>query len=214
VKITTKAVFDIASGELLEWEGYEYDGPVALCGGGPSDSQKAAAASQAAENQQNTATQQQMLQMYKDQYAKINPFETSIMANGLPYLKALTDYSNGTTARSFLPGRAQLIRNLGGVNPASQPNGFKTAAIADYDNNTARAFDDNMSSALTSDYNARQQAASALTNQQQLANPLSWANAVTAGNSSIMQAPLSTPSPFAPILGAVSGLGSSAITKF
>lgn len=213
MKITTKAVFDIANGELLEWEGYEYDGPVALCGGGPSSEQKQAAASQAQATAADTQTQQQMLQMYKDQYAKISPFESSIMANGLPYLKALTDYSNGTTARSFLPGRAALIRNLN-VGNSSGPNGFKTAAVADYDNNTARAFDDNMSSALTSDYNARQQAASALTNQQQLSNPLGWAGQVTQGNNSIMQAPLATPSPLGSILGAAAGLGSSAITKF
>jgi hypothetical protein len=32
VKVTTKAVFDIETLDLLHWEGYEYDGPVALCG--------------------------------------------------------------------------------------------------------------------------------------------------------------------------------------
>src|ERR1039458_4158925 len=32
MKVTTRAVFDIATGERLHWEGYEYAGPVALCG--------------------------------------------------------------------------------------------------------------------------------------------------------------------------------------
>lgn len=32
MKITTKATFDIETGELLSWEGFEYDGPLALCG--------------------------------------------------------------------------------------------------------------------------------------------------------------------------------------
>lgn len=33
-RITTKAVFDLATGTLLEWEGFEYEGPVERCDGG------------------------------------------------------------------------------------------------------------------------------------------------------------------------------------
>ena len=41
MRVTTKAVFDIESGDLLEWEGYDYEDPVELAGGGPSAAQKA-----------------------------------------------------------------------------------------------------------------------------------------------------------------------------
>lgn len=35
-KITTKAVFDMETGELLHWEGYDYCGPLDLCEGEPA----------------------------------------------------------------------------------------------------------------------------------------------------------------------------------
>jgi len=41
MRVTTKAVFDIESGDLLEWEGYDYEDPVELACGGPSAAQKA-----------------------------------------------------------------------------------------------------------------------------------------------------------------------------
>lgn len=35
-KITTKAVFDMETGELLHWEGFDYSGPLDLCEGDPA----------------------------------------------------------------------------------------------------------------------------------------------------------------------------------
>ena len=35
MKITIKSVYDIETGQLISWDGYDYDGPVALaCSGG------------------------------------------------------------------------------------------------------------------------------------------------------------------------------------
>lgn len=213
MRVITKAILDL---ETMEWDSidsYEYEGPVARAGGGPSREQVAASQQQLAQSKQDMATQREMLDFFKGEHAKVDPFESKILSGGLPYLRALTDFQNGTIARSALPARAQLLRSLGG-NDAAQPNGFKQAVLGDFSANLARGFDDNMTNALNADYAARQQAASVLTNQQQLANPLGWSGAVTSGNSSIMQAPLATPSPFGAILGAGAGLAGTALTKF
>jgi hypothetical protein len=200
---------------VVEHDWYEYpdDAPVDLCGGGPSQSQKDAAAAQAtlAKTQAATATQNntEQQQMYND----IRPLGTGMMKNGLPFMNALTDFSNGTTALSALPARASLLRSIGG-NSSAQPNGFKTGALADFDSNLANNFDSNMSNALMANQNAKLQGANILAGQQGVLNPLGWSGASSGSNNSIMNAPLATPSPLGPIAGALGAAGGAAITKF
>jgi hypothetical protein len=181
-------------------------------GGGPSQAQQNAATQQAALSAQQTATAAQNQQEQQTAYNEINPMATNLMANGLPYTNAITNYNNGTTAASALPARASLLRSMGG-NTAAQPNGFKTAEMGDFDNGLASSFDNNMTSALTNNENAKLQGASMLTGQQQVLNPLGYSTAASGTNSSIMNAPLATPSPLGAVLGATSALGSAAINK-
>lgn len=208
--VTTKAVYqmnDAGDYELVSMEGYEYEGPVAMCGGGPSDSQKQAAASQAQLNQQDMQTQQQMLQMYKDQYAKVNPFETNRMNNGLPYFNALTDYTNGTNAQAFKPAYAALSQRISAN--GALPSGFGQQLTSDLDAQKARSFDSGMTNNLALNDTAKTNAAAALVGQQQLSNPLGWSQAVTQGNSAIMNAPLASPG----IGGMLGGMAGAALSN-
>jgi hypothetical protein len=227
MRVTTKVSFDIETGKLIEWEGYEYEGPIAHLGSGPSPEQKAAAASQAAANQQNSATQQEMLGLWKDQYARINPYATALLQKGLPflnngnlpYLPALLDMKSGITARTNASARANLLRSIGGFDSA-MPNGFKAQLLADQSNSAARdqastilgALDANMQAQLLNQ-NAKMQAAGIMAGQQNAANPLGWAGAVTQGNNAIMQAPLQSTSPWATVGGMAAGLGSAALKQ-
>jgi hypothetical protein len=170
-------------------------------GGGPSKEQKAAARSQEQANAQNAATQREMLGIYKDQFKKIEPFETERMKNGLPFFNALTDFSSGTNAQAFAPARAQLLRRLGGQ---SLPSGFREAALTDFEGDRSRAFDSSLRENLLIQEQAKNNAAQALTGQQQLANPLGWSQAVTQGNNAVMNAPLAKPG-IAGLLGGVAG---------
>jgi hypothetical protein len=180
-------------------------------GGGPSQQQKDAAAAQAnlANTQAQTAktNNAEQQQMYND----IRPLGTSMMQNGLPFLNALTDYNNGTTAMAALPARASLLRSIGGNNSA-QPNGFKAGAISDFDERLSRDFDSNISNALMANQNAKLQGANILAGQQGVLNPLGWSSASSGSNNSIMNAPLATPSPFGSIMGAVGSVGQGMAT--
>jgi hypothetical protein len=201
-------------------------------GGGPSKQQTDAAAAQAnlanteaATSAQNNKTLNAAIASnttrQNDIYNKVSPFASDLITKGLPFMDAMTDYNNGTTAAAALPARAALLRSIGG-NSAAQPNGFKTAAVADFNDNLAKDFDSNMTSALMANQNAKLQGANVLSGQQanlnsslntnsSALNPRGWASGASAGNNSIMQAPLATPSPFAPLLGAVGSLGGAAI---
>lgn len=193
-------------------------------GGGPSPQQQAAAAAQAdlaktqaANSEQNNASLNSYLTSantrQNDIYNNISPFATNLMKNGLPYMNAITDYNNGTTARAALPARAALMRSIGG-NSAAQPNGFKTAELGDFNEGVSRDFDSNMTNALAANENAKLQGANVLTGQQanlnsdinsesSALNPLGWSSGASSSNNSIMQAPLATPSPWAPVVGAL-----------
>lgn len=59
------------------------------------------------------------------------------MTNGLPFYDALTDYTGGTTAAAFAPGRAAILRRLNTM--SGLPSGMKEQTLADYDANEARA---------------------------------------------------------------------------
>jgi hypothetical protein len=182
-------------------------------GGGPSQAQKNAAAAQAtlAQTQNSTATQNNAEQ--QQAFNEINPLGTSMVDNGLPFMNAITDYNNGTTAAAALPARASLLRSIGG-NSAAQPNGFKTGAISDFNDKLAGDFDSNMTNSLTQNQNAKLQGANVLSGQQGVLNPLGWSGASSGSNSSIMQAPLAQQNPLSPLIGAAGSVGSAALTKF
>jgi hypothetical protein len=210
MKITTKAVFDIATGALLDWEGFEYSGPLELAGGGPSKQQRDAAQSQANLTNQLGATANRQEQFMESQQNKVNPFYTSRMNNGLPYFNQFTDAQSGLTARAFAPARQQLLQRLG--TQQGLPSGFRNQALTDLDSQQARAFDDQLQTGLGLNEQAKQLGASGLMGQAQIANPLGYYGGALSGNESIMKAPLAKPG-LGGLLGNVFGSFAGAFAK-
>jgi len=143
------------------------------------------------------------------QQNKVNPFYTSMMSNGLPYMSNLTDMNAGTTAQAFAPARQQLERSLN-QNSNALPSGFATGARTDLAANQGRAFDAQLQNALGANFQAKQQGAAGLLGQAQIANPTAYSGQALQGNSSIMQAPLASPG-LGGLLGGLAGGLSSAI---
>jgi hypothetical protein len=206
MRITTKAVFDIETGELLKWEGYDYEGILELCGGGPSSQQKAAATSQTNLDSQLSNAYGQQQQFAQAQQAKVNPFYTQMMNQGMPNYSQATDAAGGTNAQAFAPARAQLEKTLGQQGNAL-PSGFATQARTDLADQQGQAFDQSLQGAQGAQFQAKQAGAAGLMGQQSLANPTAFSGQALQGNNSIMQAPLATPSILGQVGGALGGLG-------
>jgi hypothetical protein len=172
-------------------------------GGGPDKRQTAAADSQVRLNDQTAAIAGKNQQLVEDQFNKISPFATSRLNNGLPFAPAMTDFSSGTNAQAFAPGRAQLKRSLARFGTA--PSGFATQALSDFDTNRAHAFDSDIINNQLTNEQAKGEAARVLTGQQQVANPLGYTSAAMQGNQSVMQAPLQKAGLGGLLGGAISG---------
>jgi len=171
-------------------------------GGGPSQEQKNAAQSQANLNNQLSGDFGQQYQFQQQQQQAANPFYKSLMNNGLPYYANLTDAMAGNTAQAFAPAKAQLNAQLGqGAN--ALPSGFATQARTDLAAQQGRAFDQSLQGAQGANLQARQQGASGLLGQAQIANPTAYSGQALQGGQSIMQAPLASPG----LAGLLGGLG-------
>lgn len=178
-------------------------------GGGPSDEQKQAASSQAALNTELGGAFKQNEAFKEKQQNAVNPFYQSRMQGGLPYFSNITDQAAGSNAQAFAPARSQLERQLS-QNPNSLPSGFATGARSDLAATQARAYDQTMQSMLGANEQAKQAGASGLLGQAQIANPLGYGSAATAGNQAVMNAPLATPG-LGGLLGGLAGGLASAI---
>ena len=176
-------------------------------GGGPSSEQKAAAASQTNLTNQLAGTANRQEQFLENQQNKVNPFYTSRMNNGLPYMHNLTDATGGITALAFSPARAQLMRALGAQQ--GLPSGFREGAINDFNENQGQAFDQNIQSALSANEQAKQAGASGLLGQAQIANPMGYYGGALQGNQSIFGAPLQRPGASGVLGGLTAGIASS-----
>jgi hypothetical protein len=176
-------------------------------GGGPTQQQKDAATAQT--NLANTEAQaaNRALDFQEAQQNKVNPFYTSRMQNGLPYMAALTDSAGGTTAQAFQPGRAALMRSIG--SQQGLPDGFKEQAISDFNEGQGQAFDQNIMGALAANEQAKQAGAAGLLGQAQIANPQGFFQGAAGANQSIMQAPLQRPGLQGLIGGVAGGLASA-----
>lgn len=214
MRVTTRAEYRLSeSGDyvLVAWEGYEYEGPVAMLGGGPSSEQRDAARAQADSSRQASANSTENNKLFHDQYAKVNAYAEPRLQNGLPFFPAMTDYNSGVNAQAFAPARATLNRNL--TSMGDLPSGFKAASLADFESNRARAFDDSLMQSLFQNEQAKQQAAQVMTGQGSQLNPIGWTQAAMQGNQSIMQAPLQSPG-IGGLLGGIAGGAMSAIPGF
>lgn len=180
-------------------------------GGGPSAEQKAAAAQQANLEASQAKTSDAMLGIYNKAYNNIAPFATDRLKNGLPFYNDAIDYAGGSNARAYLPARARLMRTLDTM--GDLPDGSKQQTLADFEATRARDFDSGLQGTQFANDQAKVQGAQLLSGQQASANPLGWSSAASGSNSSIMNAPLQSPSIAGAIGGAVGSLGSAAISK-
>jgi len=171
-------------------------------GGGPSQAQNNAAQAQAGLANQEGAAANSALKFMQTQQNKVNPFYTSRMTNGLPYMNQLTDSLSGTNARAFAPARQQLMQQLG--TQQGLPSGYRTQALMDFNDQQAQGFDQQLMGALGANEQAKQAGASGLLGQAQIANPQGFFSGAMQGNSSIMQAPLQSPG-LGGLLGGVAG---------
>jgi hypothetical protein len=171
-------------------------------GGGPSKSQENAAASQARLTDATAKIATDNNQLVKDQFAKISPYATSRLNNGLPFYNSLTDFSAGKNAQAYAPAQAQLRRNLARM--GTLPSGFATDAMSNLESDRAHAFDNDLVGNALTNEQSKSEAARVLTNQQQVANPLGYTSAAMSGNQSLMQAPLQKPG-IGGLLGGIAG---------
>lgn len=210
MRITTKAIFDIETGRVVEWQGYDYEGPLELCGGGPSPEQKQAAVAQAENSKQEAASAATAQARQTDAYNTVKPYAENLMETGLPYYGAMSDWAGGNAARSIAPARAQLARTLSAT--GSLPSGFKTAQEAGLNENAAGMYDQGLQGAQQQQQAAKQGGADMISGFQNTYNPnAAYANANSANNS-IMQAPLQRPGAAGVIGGLLGGVKGSFTT--
>lgn len=206
MKITTRAVYD-KDWNLIEEESYEYGGPVAMLGGGPSESQKQAAAAQAQNSAAELAAAQQEQQRQTDAYNSVKPFATKLMTEGDPSFGSQADYAGGNAAKSFAPARAALTRQLSSI--GSLPSGFKTGAMADLNEKEAQMQDGNLAQVQQNQLQTKLQGANIINGFQSTYNPAQMYGTSNGANTSILNAPLTSPGA-AGILGGLAGAGFTA----
>lgn len=176
MRVSTRIVIDIETGQILARDSYEYHGSVEKCCGGDA----LAGAKQQEANQQIQLNQQMMSMMHQYQDAS-QPFLMDQLKNGLPFFNQLTDYSKGTLATAEAPQRAALNRSLSSFGD-TLPSGFKEQANTNFDVAQGHAFDQDMVSNLLQQQNAKERAASAL-------NPLGPASLGSSTAGSVLSAP-------------------------
>lgn len=210
VKIATEVVWQITDSGMVEVSRTEfgYDGPLALCGGGPSPEQKAAAASQANLTNQLGTTAAKQEQFSEAQQNKVNPFYTGLMQNGDPNFNAQTDNARGVLGQAYQPARANLEKRLAGY--GNLPSGYADQARTDLNTSQAHDYDQQLTGMLANNLAQKQAGASGLLGQAQIANPQSYYQGALQGNQSIMQAPLARPG----IAGVLGGLAGSAAQAY
>jgi hypothetical protein len=213
VKIIRKIEFQMTDSGMEEVfrDEYEYSGPIALAGGGPSSAQNRAADSQTAINSQLAKTAQQNEDYTEAQRNKTTPFYGDLMKNGPDYTNAQLDYAGGTNARAFAPAKAALIQRLG--QSSGLPSGYRDQALTDFDEGRATAYDNSLSGIYADRQAAKERGAAGLMGEAQQANPLGYYGAATQGNTSILNANLRKPG-IGGIIGGIVGGGANAAAAF
>lgn len=170
VKITTRITWDMNTGEVLEHEYFDYEGPLALCGSGPSALQRQQAEESARLNRQLVDLGNKYDQREQSAYDAIAPFAKNRLATGLPYRDLLLDSQHGLNARTFQPLYADLNRRWG--NREGLPSGAYEAMRRGIQLEEQRAFDAGLRGALAADDAAKIQGAELLRGQQVLSSPM------------------------------------------
>lgn len=208
MKITTKAVFDIASGELLNWEGYYYIGPLEHCGGGPSSNQKAAQGLELQNAQQAGQLANQSAQKFNASYGAVSPFYQNMQQNGLPFYGNLTDAASGSTAQAYNPAKAAFLRTQSTL--GALPSGSKAAGLNDINEAQAQTFSNQLINNQMMQQQAKQQGAAGTAGLMQAVNPAAFYGGSTAAAAGATQPLQPQYNPWlGPLSGAVQGAASA-----
>jgi hypothetical protein len=203
MRVTTKAVFDMESGALLECEGYDYDGPVEHCGGGPSVQQRAAQAQTLSNAQQEGKLADQSAVKFNDSFSDVNPFYESEMTKGLPFYNSLTDFNSGTTARAYNPARAAFLRSTSGM--GALPSGFRAAGLSDINEAQAHDFDSSLVDSMRANYQAKEAGGAGKVGLMNTVNPSAFYGGSTSAGSSAMQPLQVQPNQLMGLFGGIAG---------
>ena len=204
MKIATRIEFQLTAEGMEEIyrEEFFYEGPLAMCGGGPSKEQSAAAASQGRLTDQLGRTAAQQEAYMEAQRNKTTPFYTDLMNNGPAYTNQALDAAGGTNAQAFAPARADLIRRLGAS--TGLPSGSREQSLTDFNNQEALGYDNSLMSIRADQQAARERGAAGIMGEAQQSNPLGYYQGAMGGNSSIMNANLRRPG-LGGVLGGLAG---------
>lgn len=176
-------------------------------GGGPSSTQKAAASQQLSNSQQEGQLAGQSAQKFNSLYGQTQPFYSNEMTNGLPFYNSLTDFTGGTTAQAYAPAKAAFLRQSSTM--GALPSGFKSAGMADINNQEAQSFDSGLTNNMMANFNAKQQGASGLAGLMQAVNPAAFYGGSSSAAGSAMNPLQPAANPWLGILGgAVQGAAS------
>jgi len=121
MKITTRATYDIATWTMLEWEGFDYDGPINECKGeGTSKDQL---------NRQNALVDQQLQQQKAIQDKIMGSVGKYLTGGGEGFdpaqLAAMTSAFLNNTAGQYQGARSNVVSDLAsrGIGTGSAPGG-------------------------------------------------------------------------------------------
>lgn len=197
MKIITKAVYDIETGELMEEQSYEYSGPVALAKSKEQKEQQninlESARRQQEAQQRAMAQAQQAYQQQQSIYGQLSPFATQALNIGqgalsgnIPpeWVNMFKSIGRNALSSSFSGGRNNLIEALG--QSGQYGSGVQGGPLASFEQDQARAFgesDTNASlQALMQALGLGFQGANVLQGQQAMFNPLGYTGAgISAG---------------------------------
>jgi hypothetical protein len=209
MKIIRKIEFQMTDSGMEEVfrDEFEYDGPLELCGGGPSKQQNQAADRQGQLSEEEAALARTE-QASRDKLRGIaTPFYGDLMKNGPDYTNAALDYAGGTNARAYAPAKAALLQRLG--QSTGLPSGYRDQALTDFEENRASGYDSNLTSILADRQAAKERGAAGVTNLISGYNPSAYYGGAEGANQSILNANLRKPG-VGGIIGGVLGGASSA----
>lgn len=185
--------------EVLERREFDYDGPVALACGGPTQQQKQAATS-------TTNIDTQLANDIGTNLPLTNSFYGNMMLGGLPYFNQESQYSTSDIAKQLNDAKAAMAAKNAGYGGAL-PSGFAAAEDTGLDEDAMQAFDQNQMNLLQQNTQAKVAGAQGL-------NPLAAGQTAITGANSVMQAPLQNnfwTNLIGGLLGAGTSLGSAVL---
>jgi hypothetical protein len=198
MRVTTKYVFNIVTGEVLEHEWYEYAGAVELCKG--DDTVKAQEQLNYQQSQQQMAFNGQMMDLFKTQFAKQDAISQYLQG----VLKPMIDNPQGYSPTALSSMKAQatdtLTNQYENVRKAAQtqqfaqggrdlPSGVNAQINAGILQGQASDTAGALNGINLQNENLKQanfwNAISGLTGQQSLINPLGYAGAANQGSGTV-----------------------------